>query len=388
MTKEKNSRLPYFILFTLSFLLSLVAVRFLFTSQGYTFHDETQIANLYEYFKAIKLGQFPPRWAPDSHFGYGSPFLTFNNPLPYYLGFIINSLGFGLIHTFKILLALSVLFGALGAFLLGSTLATPLIGLLASVIYTYLPYHAVDVFVRGALGESYSIAIFPFILLALHHLIKNPTPIKKIYLGIVMSLFLLSHQIGSLLGFPLIFIFLLTFPGTLKLRDRFSSFCQSLLITLGFSSFYLFPLVFERKYINEVSPFNFYDHFPFIKQLIYSPWGYGASQIGPNDGMSFQLGLPLLILLILVLLKFKNRFRLILLSILGISFYLMNIRSSWAWNLLPLTQMVQFPWRILIISLWLSPLLLVSIAPDYKFFKNKAIVLLITFGCSIRYWFL
>src|SRR3989344_3419144 len=126
-----------------------------------------------------------------------------------------------------------------------------------------------------------------------------------------MSLFLLSHQIGSLLGFPLIFIFLLSFPGALPIRKRLLLFCHSFLITLGLSSFYLFPLVFERKYINEASPFNFYDHFPFIKQLIYSPWGYGASQIGPNDGMSFQLGFPLLILLVLVVLKWKNRFRLI-----------------------------------------------------------------------------
>jgi uncharacterized membrane protein len=316
MTKENNRqnffshRLTRLWWVLLSFLLSLLAVRFLLNDQGYTFHDETQIANFYEYFKAIKAGQFPPRWAPDSHFGFGSPFLTFNYPLPYYLGFVINSFGFGLVHTFKILMALSVLVGALGTFLLGSALATPLIGLLASVIYTYLPYHAVDVFVRGALGESYSIAIFPFVLLALHYLIKNPTPIKKIYLGVVMSLFLLSHQIGSLLGFPLIFIFLFTFPGTLTIKNRFISFCQSFLVTLGLSSFYLFPLVFERKYINEASPFNFYDHFPFIKQLIYSPWGYGASQIGPNDGMSFQLGFPFLILLVLVILKLKNRFRL------------------------------------------------------------------------------
>lgn len=378
MTTEKTNRLSYFILYSLSFILSLAAVRFLFNPAGYTFHDETQIANLYEYFKAIKLGQFPPRWAPDSHFGYGSPFLTFNYPLPYYLGFIINFLGFGLLHTFKILLGLSVLIGATGAFLLGSTLASPLIGLLSSVIYTYLPYHAVDVFVRGALGESFAIAIFPFVLLLLHQLVNRPTSIHKILLGLTMSLFLLSHQIGSLLGFPLIFIFLFIFPGTLTIKGRFISFCQSILITLGLASFYLFPLVFERRYINEVSPFNFYDHFPFIKQLIYSPWGYGASQIGPVDGMSFQLGLPLIVLLILVLLKFKNPLRLTLLSISAISLYLMNIRSSWAWNLLPLTQMVQFPWRILIIFIWISPLLLVSIAGEYKFLKNKAIVLFVT----------
>jgi len=37
--------------------------------------------------------------------------------------------------------------------------------------------------------------------------------------------------------------------------------------------------------------FNFKDHFPFIKQLIFSPWGHGASLWGPGDGMSFQVGI-------------------------------------------------------------------------------------------------
>ena len=42
------------------------------------------------------------------------------------------------------------------------------------------------------------------------------------------------------------------------------------------------------------------NHFVYLHQLFYSPWGYGLSVPGPNDGMSFALGWSHLLLALVV----------------------------------------------------------------------------------------
>ena len=45
-----------------------------------------------------------------------------------------------------------------------------------------------------------------------------------------------------------------------------------------------------RGLTQKLNPNYFTDHFVTLKQLIYSPWGYGGSGEGLSDGMTFQLG--------------------------------------------------------------------------------------------------
>src|SRR3990167_5156459 len=104
---------------SVSLLLVLPTFAFFLTDKMFTFHDETQIANLQQYFKALDFGQFPPRWAPDMHFEYGSPFLSFNYQLPYYLGYLGHLGRLPDIVIFKFLLALSVILGAVGMYSAG-----------------------------------------------------------------------------------------------------------------------------------------------------------------------------------------------------------------------------------------------------------------------------
>lgn len=388
--KNLKSRLlsKTFVFALISLLISSLSVRFMFNNKGFTFHDETQIVNLYEYFVSFNHGQFPPRWASDVHFGYGSPLLAFNYQLPYYLGYPLYKVGFGLVHTFKLLMASSVLLGALGMYLLGLSLGAPLIALTGSVIYTYLPYHALDVFVRGTLGESWAIAIFPFVILSLIKAIKKPTILRIILAGVSIALLILAHQIAFMFAMPVVFILLLSMSLESNLKNRFSTIIKSLFWALGLSAFYLLPLFLERGYIQHSSPFNFYDHFPFIKQLIYSKWGYGASVIGPYDGLSFQLGFVFIFLVLISLIALvrspfskQNRPILSLVGIIAALFYLMNIRSSWLWETFSLSQTIQFPWRLLMVTVWIAPLLYYFLVARFTFmasFKMSSVIIFVS----------
>lgn len=353
-------------------LFALIAICFytifsLFNNHGFSFHDETQIANLYEYNKVIDLGQFPPRWTPDTHFTYGSPYLEFNYQIPYYLGVIYHKIGFSFLDSYKMVLASSILVGASGMYLLGIAISgNPIVGLAASFLFTFTPYRAVDIYVRGTIGESLAIGIFPWIFLALYRLTKKQSLINVFLSALSMAALILTHQPSTAFGLPIIFgIFLLS-----ELINKNYKFLLSLFLSAALSvslaAYYLIPVLFEQKFIQPVLPFNFYDHFPFIKQLLFSKWGYGVSIEGIYDGMSFQLGVANIIviflgivsMIIMILKKKINKSVYLFSTIIGILiiFFLMNIRSTFIWNIFPYTNSIQFPWRLLAIMVMLTTL--------------------------------
>jgi len=55
--------------------------------------------------------------------------------------------------------------------------------------------------------------------------------------------------------------------------------------------------------------FNFYDHYPTLKQFITPYFGYGASVPGPYDTMSFYFGLTGLLVVSLGLISFFIKFK-------------------------------------------------------------------------------
>lgn len=337
----------------------------------FTFHDETQLANLHQYFKAMDLGQFPPRWAPDMHYTYGSPFLSFNYQLPYYLGFLGHLVGLPLTTIFSLLLALSVVVGAAGFYFLALAITgNSLYGIFAAVLYSYTPYQAVDHFVRGALGEVYALAIFPWLLLSTWSLLQKVTPKRILALAISVAFLIISHQPATLFGLPLIAFIFVGYSLVTRHWPFLKAFLKALFLSLLLSAFYWIPVIFEARYIIATSPFNYLNQFPFIKQLLYSAWTYSGANPFSSDTFSFQVGIVNLIVLLLAVItvltgllkKEKNSLdvwliRLVTCAILVVIF-LMNIRSNFIWERIRIFQSIQFPWRLLMFTTLFTSLLL------------------------------
>lgn len=392
--KKLNYLLPLFLI-----LAVIPAVFNLLAPKSFSFHDETQIANLHQFIQTINLGQFPPRWAVDMHFTYGSPYPEFNYQLPYYIGFLFNKIGFSIFDSYRLCLALSLFVGAVGMYYFAKKNTTPFVSFAAAILYTYTPYRAVDVFVRGTVGESFALAIFPWILYSLIRL-KEDQNLKNILLvAISVTSLILSHQPSAAFGLPIII-------GAFFLAELFKKNIKfivglgiSLVSSLLLSAYYLLPVFFEKGFIKEVLPFNFYDHFPFIKQLIFSPWGYGASNWGPYDDMSFQIGIVNLVVIVGAILflflktkstkKPEKTYLLAFLVAFFLVIFLMNIRSSFIWNINPFTNAIQFPWRLLSLTTILTATLFVYAS---KFIPGKylklvsLIVALSAFSLTISYF--
>ena len=364
---------------SVSLLLVLPTFAFFLTDKMFTFHDETQIANLQQYFKAIDFGQFPPRWAPDMHYEYGSPFLAFNYQLPYYLGYFGHLAGLPLTAIFKFLMVLSVIIGTIGMFSLGLSLSgSAFFALTAAVLYAYTPYQAIDHFVRGTLGEVFALALFPWIFLSAQQLTKKETTTRIVVLGFLLAALIISHQPAALLALPL---FALLFVRKIK------AFVKSLALGLLISAYYWVPVIFEKGLIKAAAPYNYAGQFPFIKQLLYSAWFYGGANPFNSETISFQIGLVNLLVLLLAtiifpLLLLRRQKKgwdwlpsLLLLATYGVIF-LMNIRSTFIWERLPLLQAIQFPWRLLMFTTFFTSVLYLYLIKQVRFVWGAALSLL------------
>lgn len=383
-------------------VLVLPAAIFFLGDQMYTFSDETQIANFHQYFKAIDLGQFPPRWAPDMHYEYGSPFLSFNYQLPYYLGYLGHMIGLSITLIFKLLMTASFLFGAIGMFLLGrSVTSSTFFSLVSVVLYTYTPYQSIDHYVRGAIGESFALAIFPWLFLAGIELARRVSNIAIINLGMLIGLLVISHQPAALFAIPL---FGLIFGLAAILSGQtytLFAYLKSVLVGLCLSAYYWLPVILEKKYIQVGSPFNYLDHFPFIWQLIYSDWKYSGANPFSSDTLSFQIGIANLVVLVITGVAFvysfirkqKNNFELYFFRLLFICSLLviglMNIRSNFIWVAIPIFQVIQFPWRLLMFTTIFTSVLFLFLVKIISRPWDKVFAVFIfftAFGLNISYF--
>lgn len=380
-TKITKSNLFFAILLLLA---SLWQGRYLFGSGFYTFSDETHLANLHQMVQSINSGQIPPRWAPNFSFNFGSPFFTFYYLLPYYIGSFFNIVfGLSLIWSLKLTFLITIIGSALTMYFLALKFFNKPTAFSISLIYLFTPYRAVDLYVRGAVGEMFGFVLMPLVLLTTINLLKKPNQTNLFLSSLSFFGLIISHNLTVLIFTPIIFLFSLVYlrfylPKLPKIKS-FLVLILSMAISLLLSAYYLIPAILEKQYMQSGTPFNPIDHFPFIKQLIIPYWGYGASVWGPTDELSFQIGIANLMgiaimLIVVFLFKFKFKYKVLSVTLLIILFsclFLMNIRSLPIWDLIPIASYIQFPWRLLIITTFISPLIigLISLASNHKLFK-------------------
>ena len=147
-------------------LLALPVCIPLFTGSVLWGHDGfVYFPRLVEVHQNITHGVLLPRWAPDLGRGTGQPLFLFHPPMIYYFGELWHLLGFDFVTAMNLACAAVVLLSAAGMFLLARLYFGDAGGWLGAAAYLYVPYFAVDLYVRSAMEEF---AAFPFFALALY----------------------------------------------------------------------------------------------------------------------------------------------------------------------------------------------------------------------------
>lgn len=348
-------------------ILSIFAVWSLFTPGYFPMHDDTQVSRVIEMGRALREGQFPVRWVPDLGYGYGYPIFNFYGPLPYYVGGALHAIGVPALIATKAMFGIGILAPAFVLFWVMSVSVGWEAGLLSSVLFLYAPYHAVQIYVRGAVGEYWELMFWPLIYYAFVYWGRIKKRNANIALGAIgISGAILAH---TLLGYVTVlfvaagYVCYWLYRLCVRRFDAQMAMWQgiTILMGLGISSFFWLPASFEMSLTSvsgQVSATaNYLDHFVCVSQLWSSLWGYGGSAIGCVDGQSYMLGkIHLIIAAISILLWAYVRPKEergvyisgFVLAFVGIFFA--TSYSSAFWKSIPGFSYIQYPWRFLAVA--------------------------------------
>ncbi|MDD4785346.1 MAG: glycosyltransferase family 39 protein, partial [Candidatus Shapirobacteria bacterium] len=386
------------LIFFLILFVSIIPTFYsLLKSDYYVMHDDTQMIRQLEFEKCLKDGQIPCRWSPDLGYEYGYPLFNFYPPMPYIVGQFYRTLGFSFMNSVKFSAATQIILSTFFMYLLVKAIFGQIGGLFSALFYAYAPYHALNIYVRGAYNEAWATVFFPLIFYFSYKLIKTGKSQNIIGLALSYSGLFLSHN-PMLLTFTPFFLAWSLFWLIIEKKINFSrqiikqlplffKFFLSGLLALSLSAFFVLPMVFETKYTQIETMFQgyyqYHVHFVSLFQLFISNlWNDGASVPGPNDGLSFMIGylhwiLPLIIFLFSSFLLIKKKLLdkkiiislfLFLLALLSI-FFIHN-KSTFLWQIFTPFQKIQFPWRFLNHTVFLLSLSVAVIPFIFKKYIN------------------
>lgn len=371
----------------LVFIFSIITILPLFHAGFFPIHDNTQIQRVFEMHKSLQDGMFPVRWVNDLGYGYGYPLFNFYGPLAYYSGGFSNFWTDSLAAT-KIMIAIAMIGSGLSMFFFAKNLLGKWGGLISAALYLFAPYHAVDLYVRGDIGEIWAYMFIPLVGLGFYKLYQEVERLKVTtkksswfaihsvqYGGILLGAVsfagvILSHNLSAFMMFPfLIFYCIMLILFSKNKPFAVVAFLYTVALGFGLSAFYFLPVFTEMKYTNVLSQIgggaNFHDHFVCLSQLWQSQWGFGGSAKGCIDGLSFMIGKihVILSILSLILLPFFWREKKYIYAastcLVGLTvavFFMLPI-SQTIWEKVPQMAFLQYPWRYLLLASFFTSLL-------------------------------
>lgn len=358
---------------------SFFSIRPLLVSGFFPVHDDTQVVRVHQMAKAIKDGSFPVRWVKDLGYGYGYPIFNFYAPFAYYIGAFITLAGVDVLVSTKIMMGVGFIFAGLSMYYLAREFFGIKAAIVSALLYVYAPYHAVNLYVRGAVSEYWAYGFLPLLFLTLYKILsllinvnnnsKNSLNSKKNYLfwSILNALsfagIILSHNLSVLMLVPYLGSCLVICIGILISKKKILEIgfvLYPLILGILLSSFYCLPAIAEMNFTNVSSQlggnFDYSLHFVTPLQLWESQWGFGGSTGGVVDGMSYRIGkihlafsFAAIILLPFVWRNFNKQGKIMFLSVIFFVFSMLLTTplSQILWDVIPAMRYIQFPWRFL-----------------------------------------
>lgn len=332
-------------------------------------HDDTQVARVIVMGKALKDGQFPVRMVSDLGYGLGYPIFNFYGPLPYYVGGALYAVGVDSVVATKIMFGIGALLAPITLFLFLSPIFGNMAAVVAATLFLFAPYHAVQLYIRGSVGEYWAIAFVPLVLYGFFRALWE----KKGGLGICIGALSLaavitSHTISGFLvvgavGICMLFYWIVRILQKKCTKEEVIRPVMLVVIGLLLSAFFWLPAFVEMPFTSvsqmvSGASTTFFDHFVCLSQLWNSPWGFAGSAPGCIDGMSFKFGklhilLASISVFIWVLLWKNKRTQTknvgigVAVTALLVLVFLMLPVSAPLWNMIPYTTFIQYPWRLL-----------------------------------------
>lgn len=394
------NKLKFMMVFVVAVGICLPTLIPLMQKEFFHLHDFTHVARLSEMHQALMDGHFPVRWSKNLGYGFGLPQFNFYAPLAYYIAELFHLIGFSELTSIKLMVASNFIASFMALFYVTYRLWGVRAGLIGATAFIYIPYRAVDTYVRGAFGELTAITMLALVIMMITYWFFDRQWKWVGSLALTVGGLVLSHNLVALISLPfigLLGILLIVLSPKNTFKISMFQFLVGLSLGLAISSFYAIPALAEKQYtmVDQLTQgfSDYHHHFLYLRQFFVGKWGYGGSISGLDDDISFVIGVVQVLLTLVagfsLLIYFKRMKRhdigLILFFGSGvlISMLLSSYKSEFVWDTLSsLMAFIQFPWRFLsIIIVFISMLSAASVWVVHK--KKYGVQVSFTLGAVI-----
>ncbi len=359
-------------------VLDLLHPGFPFTHDG---RDHiVRIANFYE---SLQQGILIPRWGGNLNWGYGHPVMEFLYPLPSYIASAFHFIGFSLVNSYKLVLALGIIASSFAMYLWLRSFLDPVSSTLGAFLYMFAPYRMVDAYVRGDIGENLAFLFVPLVLWAIRKVVTTEKIRYVLWGGAFWAGVILAHNAIAVMFLPVAILYAVILLACNWKKSLIWHIGGLFALGFGLASFFWIPAVLEGKYTlrNVVTAGLYLSRFVKFQQLVYGPWNYGQT-----GEFTLQLGIANWIGLVAGMIwggmKVWNRkihseigwlvVMLILASLASI--FLMLPYSAPLWQKVMLLQNFQFPWRFLSIDVFTTATLVAIMLSQIKKYRTALMI--------------
>lgn len=349
MVQEKSPYRFHFLLIAAAGLLFAIPAFINSMLAGHDFFFHLMFSHHFS--EQLWQGELYPRWMQQMNARFGSPTFFFYAPLPYYITSLFGGLlpgdGFGaLALIFSATLALIA--SGITVYFWLKEFTSARFAVILAIIYMALPYHlVVDFYIRFAFAELWSFVWMPLILL-LSLRINDGKLSSILWLALSLSLLILTH-LPTLITFMPVFVgHFLFIPDKTQRKIVFAHHLIAIVLAFGISAIYWLPAITMQEYVA-------------IKNMFAGMYHYSNNFLltGPGYGHSTLLWRYLTFITVLLSslaygawLFSRMQTHLAIrrelnywLVVVFLSFIMTLPVSRFFWEVIPLLQKLQFPWR-------------------------------------------
>ncbi|MBQ9823553.1 MAG: hypothetical protein IJM63_03575 [Solobacterium sp.] len=351
--KEYLRKNRYFIvtslILTLVIMFPYITRRFTPVEHDTFFH----LSRIEQLSKSIRNGQFLPAHYPEENFGFG-----YASPLFYSDFFLIPP---ALLHLCGLPLGLCYrLTVIIAAYISCRTMMNLVMrisgkkeaALISGAAYLFSNYHIADIYIRGALGEVFALAVLPAVLDGLYQILIEGREDGWFTLALSIGSLALCHNLTFALGSLLTAFLSVVFVKRLN-RKTFYALFKGVGFAFLITAFYTLPMIEQLK--SQTLIVDYFASGSDLSAYSIDLWQYFANKTvfatagnwkEAGDTMLVNVGyfLQFVPLLYFFFAKEKNRF----VTVCLITGYVMILLPSSfvPWDYLTPLRILQFPWRL------------------------------------------
>ena len=225
------------------------------------------------------------------------------------------------------------------------------IAILGAVIYAFIPYRLETIFNRFAIGEFTAYIFFPMLFHGLFNLLKGDGK-KHYYIAIAAIGLILTHTISTEYSAIFALLYIVFNFKQLKNKGVIRKIAINVIFILAITTFFTVPLM-EHKILGNYVIFNSTSmkSLPSDVQNSTIKISQLFKDIGEVNGVSFKIGIPLIILTLLGIVSYKKvdkniRSEYITFTVIAM-ISLAMVTKLFPWIIMPkILTTLQFAWRM------------------------------------------